>query len=121
LERGGIKTIGDLLSLTNLEELNSLPNVGAKSIAEVRQALAKVTVLESADSQPEAVDQKFENQPPTITLNQVIDWQASLIERHINVGLLHPQAQYLSLTVAEWLEAIGEPKEVYEALKRYSQ
>lgn len=107
LKRASVNEIGELVALVEAGNLLDVRNIGEKSAREVRQALARVTIV-GAEPVVEALDPQVVEKTllvETVPLD-AIEWLKDLARRQISIGLLHEQARIGGEPVSDWLAKI---------------
>ena len=124
LKRGGIADVGHLIVL-GVDELFAVRNLGEKGIAEIKERIAQVELLDELPPAPRH-DSKGEWSgepqilidlgPPKIPLHEVVDWQKVMLGKQIEAGTLHPRLQVDGYTLGELLRLSSRKDGLYERL-----
>ncbi|MFW6116904.1 MAG: DNA-directed RNA polymerase subunit alpha C-terminal domain-containing protein [bacterium] len=119
LHRAHVTTLGDLTELVRTGELTRIPRIGKKSAAVIEDTLDMVHVLSREAARPAGPDgtaQKALELPPVPW--EVIEWQASLVQRQLSSGLLHSRARTGKQSVSQLLSSVKglDSHKAYEAM-----
>ena len=124
LRRSSICEIGELIELSD-EQLFAVRNLGEKGVAEIKERLARVTLIDASPTAGENGSGEIwsgEPQilidlgPPTIPRHEVVDWQQMMLGRQIEAGKLHPQLKVDGYTLAELADIHSRTAGLYEIL-----
>ena len=127
LRRSGIDTIGALLEFASPREeaLFAVRNLGEKGVAEIRERLSRVELLDPPPSTQENAPQNVWTEqpqilidlgPPSIPRHAVVEWQQMMLARQIEASLLHPQLQIDGYTLVELVDSHRYIAGLYEQL-----
>ena len=110
LARAGVRTVGEVVQLSQLGRLRAIPNLRRKSILEITTRLAQIQIFD--DFKAERVTESSE------IPRKVIKWQSQLVNKQLQRGLLHEDAIIAERSIKDWLADIEtiENNRVYEVL-----
>ncbi len=124
LKRSDIKVISELMALSD-EQLFAVRNLGEKGVAEIRERLARVILVDARLITGENGSAKIwsgEPQilidlgPPTIPRHEVVACHQMMLARQIEAGLLHPLAPIDERSLSELVSTQVDCPEVYQPL-----
>jgi len=119
LHRAHVTTVGELAVAVKAEELTRISAIGKKSAAIIKETLEKVHILtgEALGTGTGARAAQKACQIAAVPW-EVIEWQASLVERQISSGLLHPRARTGGQSVSRLLSSVKglDSHKAYEAM-----
>lgn len=119
LRRASIRSVGDLMEIVASGDLSDVRNIGEKSVEEVEQALAHLSVVDEEEPSPKPKDAATQRviRVPTIPAG-IIDWQTGLIAHQISAGLLHEDARTGQESISSLLARVEklEPSRAWQML-----
>ena len=124
LRRSKIRDIGELIVL-NDDQLFAVHNLGGKGVAEIREQLSKVELLDAPPSAHENEPLKewsrepqilIDLGPPMIPRHEVVEWQQMMLVKQIEARTLHPQMQIDGYTLAELMYLPSRTAGLYKIL-----
>lgn len=124
LKRGKYWDVGEVIELSD-DQLFGVRNLGEKGVAEIRDRLSRVELLDQPPSAHENEPQKewsgepqilIDLGPPTIPRHEVVRWQQVVLAKQIEARLLHPQLQVDDYTLAELVNLHSHATGLYETL-----
>ncbi len=119
LHRAHVTTVGELTGLVKTEELTRISSIGRESAAIIKETLEKVHILsrEALGPGTRAGAAQKACEIPAVPW-EVIEWQASLVQRQISSGLLHSRARAGKQSVSQLLSSVKglDSQKAYEAM-----
>ena len=124
LKRAKIWDVGEVMVLSE-DQLFAVRNLGEKGVAEIRERLSKVELLDQPSSthRNESLHEWTEEPqilidlgPPNIRRHEVVAWQQMMLSKQIEARLLHPQLQIDGYTLTELIDVHSYTSGLYEIL-----
>lgn len=116
LRRSGIDTVNNLLEAEKNEQLELIKGLGEKSIQEIRKIINGIKVVEFDKGQETSIpDEFFDKDNDDIeflnkeiaklnsAIDEIVSWQKQMIQKQIEVGLLHEKLEIANKTIKHWL------------------
>ena len=123
LKRWKIWDVGEVIELSD-NQLFGVRNLGEKGIAEIRERLSRVELLDGPPATESEPTKEWSGHPhilinlgpPTIPQHEVVRWQQVMLAKQIEARLLHPQLQMDGYTLAELVNLHSHTAGLYETL-----
>ena len=127
LRRSGITDIGELIRLAEYgdDALFAIRNLGEKGVAEIKERLSKVELLDEPPTDQVNESKKewsgepqilIDLGPPKILRYEVVEWLQLMVDRQIEAGTLHPQLRIDGYSLAEMVGIHTHTVGLYEIL-----
>ena len=126
LKRAKIWDVGEVMVLSD-DQLFAVRNLGEKGVAEIRERLSKVELLDQPSSTHENESMKersvkpqilIDLGPPKVLRYEVVEWLQLMLNRQIEAGTLHPQLRIDGYSLAELVAIQSHTVGLYEVLLR---
>lgn len=124
LRRAQYWDVGEVIVL-NDDQLFAVRNLGEKGVAEVRERLGRIQLLDATPVVHEiaSIDELSEHPqilldfgPPSVAKHEVVEWQQMMVKRQIEARLLHPQIEIDGQELSELVDSHVRSFGLYERL-----
>ena len=123
LKRWKIWDVGEVIELSD-DQLFGVRNLGEKGVAEIRERLSRVELLDAPPADKPEPTKVWSGEPkilidlgpPTIPRYKVVEWQQMMLARQINAGILHPKLQIDGYILRELRDVYCHTPGMYEIL-----